>query len=422
LQCIAIDCKCNAKIENGTFVRTNNVPHIHSTNHEIQAEYERAFQNLREAVRTQETPIRKLHRNALKQNLSEEVLAKLSWEKCRKTLQRIRSAKMPPCGSLLALENLLEDESSFVYSKYGTVKGSRFYQASVNGNLIFAIRDLIKELPENFDMFVDGTFGITPFSTRNQQLLVIFGEIQKKPRPLAYIIMNGKSAKDYASVFEFLRDAVFSFDGTIRKPKRATCDFESGMRSGMKAVWKDIELIGCYFHFTQALGRNAGPKISRGTKAHKKILWLFKRLALLPIEKVDEGYQEIVRYIRQEKLFADFKDYLAYFRQTWFVRFPKKQWNVSSVVRRTNNNIEGYNHKLKIEINSNPSPWEFLDSLNDIAIEAITSLYADKMTNKSPVDRSRLTKPLKKALDRLQTGSITVFGFLEELTKDFSSK
>jgi hypothetical protein len=422
VQCIALDCQCSGKIVGNVFARTNDAAHNHDKDHVTQATYEKAFEELREAVKTQQTPIRKLHRDALKKGLSREVCALLTWDKCRKTLQRIRYAKMPPCHSLHELETLLEDSDNFVYSRFGVVREDRFYQATVDGNLIFANRALIKELPVSFDMFVDATFGVTPFYTRNQQLLVILGEIRHKPRPIAYIVMNGKSTKDYQTVFQFLRDGVFSFDGTVRKPKQVSLDFEKAMRNGVKAVWGNIELIGCYFHYCQALGRNASSTIKKGI-VHKKVMWFFKRLALLPIDKVDEGYREIVRYIREKKLYADFKEFLEYFRSTWLVSFPKKNWNVSTSMRRTNNNLEGYNNKIKTIIKSKPSPWEFLDGLIDLSFDAVTSFDSDRISNaKPPADRSKLTKPFQNALGKLKAGSISVFGFLEELAQDFSNK
>lgn len=421
LQCIEKNCKCSGKIVGDVFARTNNIAHNHTADHSLKATYEKTYSNLREAVRTQETTsIRDLHHQALRADLPREVFAMLSWKKCRKTLERIRYDKMPSCKSLEELKNLLEDEESFVYSRFGEIRGQDFYQGSVGNNMIFANLDLIKELPEKFNMFVDGTFNVTPYCARNHQLLVILGEVQNKPRPLIYVAMQGKSATDYEAVFKYLRDSILSFDGTTREPKQATSDFEKALRNAIKEVWKGIDLIGCYFHYTQALGRNAGSKIKKG-KVHKKILWFFKRLALLPIEKVDEGYKEIVRYIRQQGLTDDFKDFLAYFRSTWLVSFPKKVWNVSSVDRRTNNHIEGYNNKIKTVIKLRPSQWKFLDALIDLALDATTDYDADKLTNAPPPkDRSKLTKPLKTSLEQLEAGTITVFGFLQAMSKDFS--
>jgi hypothetical protein len=144
---------------------------------------------------------------------------------------------------------------------------------------------------------------------------------------------------------------------------------------------------------------------------------------LLPLEKVEEGYREIVRFIHEKKIFADFTDFLAYFRATWFISYPKKDWNVSTVNRRTNNNVEGYNHKIKTVIKQRPNQWEFLDSLIDLVFDATIDFDSDKKSNaKPPVDRSRISKPLKKALTDLNAGTISVFGFLDEMSKDFTNE
>lgn len=419
VKCVDEGCHCNGKIANGLFVRTNTVPHSHEDNHEEVVNYEIAYERLRLAVKTDRRPIRQLHNEAIRL-LSRDAAGMLSWANCHRTLERIRHALMPPCRSMLELENILEDEESFGYLSYGRLRDTRFYQGSVNGQLIFANQELITELPDMFDIFVDGTFGVVPFHGR--QLLVILGELRNRPRPIIYALMNGSATEDYQAVFEFVRDGILSFDGQERTPISATCDFEQDIRLALVNVWPDIRVAGCFFHLCQAQRRYARglERISLHLIAgsmHNKILLMFMRLALLPLDRVDAGFSAILQFIQINDPENDFVGYVDYFRRTWLGRFPKETWNVSDRERRTNNNLEGYNNRIKQTIPLNPSAWAFLDGLLSLAFDASSVFDSDVIRDAPPpVDRSMLSHPLKVALQELRNGIIDELGFLEKLS------
>lgn len=72
LSCLDVTCNCKAKIINGQLIRTNRVAHSHAYDHESFANYEIAYENLRNAFRTQRHPIRELHDEAIDQ-VSQEI-------------------------------------------------------------------------------------------------------------------------------------------------------------------------------------------------------------------------------------------------------------------------------------------------------------------------------------------------------------
>lgn len=228
-------------------------------------------------------------------------------------------------------------------------------------------------------------------------------------------------ATDYQNVFEFIRDAIFSHDGTFREPVHATLDFEQGMRLALINTWPNVVRHGCNFHYCQAIRRHArsieslSASLTGGTK-HHFILVMFMRLSMLPLDKIEIGYHALLSFIRDQNLKNDFSSFISYFNRTWLVRFPKETWCVNGLNRRTNNNIEGYNNRIKISIPLNPSPWKFLEGLNDLAHDAITSFDADKLRNtQPPPDRSTLTSLLNDAMDELNRGVIDELQFLKKM-------
>lgn len=419
VKCIDEDCDCKGKIINNHFTRTNNALHSHDDNHEPVAEYKIAYESLRLAVKNDRRPLRMLHNEAIR-GLSRDAAGMLSWSQCHRTLERIRHEMMPPCRSLAELGNILEDDQSFGYLSYGRIRDTRFYQGSIGGMLIFANLELVAELPENFEMFVDATFKVVPFKAR--QLLVILGEMRGRPRPIVYAVMNGQTTEDYANIFKCIRDGIISFDGTTRTPRSATSDFEQAIRLALVKVWPNIRVVGCNFHFCQALRRHARGLGSISVhlivgSMHHKIIIMFMRLSLLPLERIDAGFEFLLEFIRTNELDEDFLEFIDYFKRTWITRYPKESWHVSDRERRTNNNLEGYNHRIKQSIPANPTAWAFLDGLLNLAFDASSVYDADRINDAvPPADRSKLSEPLTIALQELRNDVINELDFLQKMS------
>lgn len=65
LKCFEQGCNCNGKIVKNVFSRTNAMLHAHP-NHQNRADYEIAFERLRNAVRASRQPVKLLHQQALR--------------------------------------------------------------------------------------------------------------------------------------------------------------------------------------------------------------------------------------------------------------------------------------------------------------------------------------------------------------------
>ncbi|KAG5684480.1 hypothetical protein PVAND_013712 [Polypedilum vanderplanki] len=262
--------------------RTNSASHTHTTQ-EVQFEYEIAYERLKKLVQEDNRPIRDIYYSVV----------------------RNISAKST-CPNLETIIYLLETDD-IIYERFGRVHDNDFYQGSIDNNfMVFANLELIRELDTEIDLFCDGTFNVTPFHTH--QLFVVMAELNEKPRPIVYVLMTGRTQKSYDAVFYHIREAILSFDGKLRIPKTATADFETGMRNSLKFIWPDITLVGCNFHMCQALRRKAmslqtlSTKISNTNTKHGYILKLFMRLSLLPLDRLNAGYEQLKEYIYSKKI------------------------------------------------------------------------------------------------------------------------
>lgn len=203
----------------------------------------------------------------------------------------------------------------------------------------------------------------------------------------------------------------------------AVSDFEKAIRLALMKVWPNIQCFGCYFHFCQAITRKADqlgliPKrVNRNARDPRFIgIQLFKRLALLPLPRIDIGLEKCKEFLQINNLLASFLPFVDYFESTWIRRYPKDRWCVSERGRRTNNHVEGHNNALKIAIPLNPHAWVFVARLFELTINA-TATHDYEVANNTtpPPDRSKLTLSLNSALEKLNAGQMVEIEFLHLL-------
>lgn len=162
----------------------------------------------------------------------------------------------------------------------------------------------------------------------------------------------------------------------------------------------------------------AGGKLADGS-AYRRIIRMYKRISLLPLRRVDAGFSALLDYTQEqgdEDGFnpSDFDEFVEYFYRTWFNRFPPSLWCVSDKERRTNNNLEGHNRKIKGVIKESPSPWEFLQGLRELMQDACGKFERDRRADAPPpADLSYITLRLRTALQNLNNEEIDELEFLQ---------
>ena len=127
------------------------------------------------------------------------------------------------------------------------------FQIRGRRHLVFASDQQLEILSKGKTWYVDATFKLCrhPFS----QLLTVNAFVKKddhvKQVPLVFVIMSGRKKRDYKAVFE----AVLSVLPNQPRVKKVTLDFEKAVWSAVRQVLPEVKLMGCSFHWTQALWR-----------------------------------------------------------------------------------------------------------------------------------------------------------------------
>lgn len=417
LNCIQKDCNCKTKIKGILMSRSNpGINHNHNC-HQFVAEFQIMYAKLKKDVDETTTSVRDLHKLAIRE-MSSEAAGLMTWSNVKCTLNRIRRLKMPPCHNIDDLNELLNRDGP-VFENYGKIRGKHFFNGCLEGQFFFSHPDLISALQDGFELFIDATFGVVPY--HQEQLLVVMATLMGKPRPIIYIIMSHKTEEIYTKVFQFIRDGILPSNNCFHTPRKVTMDFEMGLRNAAKNVWPEISVFGCNFHYCQALRRNAKSydylfKKIENCRKHKEVLKMLMRASLLPIEMVYDGIDAIKKLIENDKdLKENFNSFMEYFNRTWLQRYTPDDWCVFGQRYRTNNHIEGYNCKIKNWIPLNPTPFDFLESLLDLAYDADAEYQNAKEKRIVYKDESRLTPHLNILLPQLLDGTIDELEFMSQM-------
>lgn len=202
-------------------------------------------------------------------------------------------------------------------------------------------------------------------------------------------------------------------------------DFEKASRTAAISIWPDVKLQGCLFHFTQAIWRYASSipalasKIRIRHSHHKNVLTMHMRLPFLRPKQIKRGLKAIDRYKFKYKLQNDFRLFTMYFEKTWLKRYKPKEWTIfkSWEARRTNNYLEAYNSSIKRKMIRRPNVFTFLCSLQDLSRQVVNNIELEMNTLTIRKDRSKLTALYKKAEPLLRAKKITIYKFLQFMTR-----
>ena len=162
-----------------------------------------------------------------------------------------------------------------------------------NRSIILGSQESIKTLAESTTWHVDGTFKCSPIGFI--QLYTIHAFIYDSYFPCAYIITQKKSESTYRQIFARLKDIATQLD-CVLNPQFAYADFEKATINALEFHFPNIVIFGCWFHFRQAIIRRAfslGLKSKYHSTQYHKFFSLIGALALLPSDKVVEGYNLI---------------------------------------------------------------------------------------------------------------------------------
>eukprot|EP00644_Phytophthora_capsici_P012662 jgi/Phyca11/113211/e_gw1.23.476.1 len=167
-----------------------------------------------------------------------------------------------------------------------------------------------------------------------------------------------------------------------------TCDFERGLINAVRDQFPDATIIGCLFHFKQAVRRNM-QKLRIPVEETKTMMkrGFLDSLTVMSHDRIDpDGFQYVIKKFRAaldgngtEYSSDKWTQFWEYFRKTWIEMYPPNLWNINGVTRtivnRTNNPLERYNRELNVAFpNSRPNIPTFIGTIERHASRYVSLL------------------------------------------------
>lgn len=127
-----------------------------------------------------------------------------------------------------------------------TTRGEEFVSLEEDDLVIFTTVNNLNILHHNRNWFADGTFDTAPLGRQLYTIHVALHE-SSTTVPLVYCISGKRDEELYDRIFNHLKEKRPDLD-----PISLTMDFEMAAINSMMRAFPNVNIYGCYFHFTQA--------------------------------------------------------------------------------------------------------------------------------------------------------------------------
>jgi hypothetical protein len=186
-------------------------------------------------------------------------------------------------------------------------------------------------------------------------------------------------------------------------PGTITCDYEMALINSVKETYQNATIVGCLFHFKQALRRKL---IDIGIA--KEELKLFMEsgkldvLTIIPRAEIVEFGIPYLRSFESREQKGKWNIFWKYFLKTWVTVYEIKDWNIHGVVEsdevrmvnRTNNPLESYNRFFQESIGKDHPPLEtFVEVIADESNKFVQKITDVRNRHDVPRPRNDLNYP-----------------------------
>lgn len=323
-ECFDDICDARIKIQPDnlcSYVRQ--IEHYHDTHHEIFLKW-KLLNEIKDKVRTSTRTCKEIFDDICEKIEYRGVARQLQFGSLKATLHRIRKSEAPENPHQAAnVEAIFDDPATFErFGKSLGVNPEPFYRGTITigekVGVIFGSGDIIRNLNQtNRRYYIDGTFSIVP--QQFYQLLIVGVEYEKHMFPIFYALMTHKSQDLYTAIFEYIEANICNLN-----PQSFMSDYEVAIRSSISRVYNlpVASVNGCFFHYAQALRKRASktPNMIREMKTNpeaKKVFKKFIALALLPSDKIADGFA-IIQIEARNIGFSE--NFLEYYESFWINR------------------------------------------------------------------------------------------------------
>jgi len=253
--------------------------------------------------------------------------------------------------------------------------GERFllYTGQEGKLLVFCAASELSVLYQTEYLVCDSTFEMAPQSA--YQVYTIHGYVHDEGVPLLWALLPNKTTASYTELFTAVRNALLTAFRGIGQTSYLICDFEMAAINAVTAVFPELTIKGCSFHFRQALMRrlqNLGLRSVYHSETEYPSVrnWLREIMAMsmLPSFAVPLAWQVMKQHPVTGSSTVDSQcaSFAEYFNTTWVIGdFSPAMWtHFDHLGPRTTSLAEGWHNSLNSQFGMpHPSLQSFLNWL-----------------------------------------------------------
>ena len=229
--------------------------------------------------------------------------------------------------------------------------------------------------------FIDGTFTIVPSTYSQLMTFLIRDPNTGYLKPALWALVNSKEEECYFQLFQTIKNIVSSSETLSWSLSSATLDFEKGLINAFGRVFSSTRIVGCLFHFKQALYReaqNLGLLKEELKEGAQNVIRLLSSLSWSnALNLVETEFEEI----KSQYVDTQYLKLIDYYQNNWLDRLKSGLIDYSSVDDeiRSNSVLEQYNAHIKNILPRSPSWAKFIEFLVNEEAKYIEESFANEV-------------------------------------------
>ena len=227
--------------------------------------------------------------------------------------------------------------------------------------------------------------------------------------------MSNCRQRDYQAVFQAVRYLAPNLQIVT-----LTTDFESAIWSAAKAVFSNVTIQGCSFHWAQAVWRKVQDlglaSAYMNLAPAQDYIGLIFALPYIPAEHIRLPF-----YLLAAEATDQICPLMKYAKETWITgQFPPETWCVYQKIVRTNNDVEGWHNRLNTKAERGNLPMYLLVQLLHVEASLIPLtqqlIAEDKLRKYQRLQTKAIQGRLSKLWEQYRGGEVTTSHLLKAVS------
>lgn len=229
------------------------------------------------------------------------------------------------------LEDMIVGQASLA------IDGSKFMRRAWRGDIlgkdhtiaIWASEESLSVFRQRGQCFIDGTFKCVPHGFSQSVIIMGLDKTTNLYVPCVYSLLSGK----FEHLYLHLIQEIISMLDWCWDPEIIVVDYEYALIKALKSQFPGTRILGCFFHFKQAIVRKM-MKLGIRQDVAKIYSCKFDFLTVIDRNLVNLGIDYLLEKYSTEC--EKWSEFIEYFKKTFLVKYSPTLWNIEEEISNQN--------------------------------------------------------------------------------------